>query len=177
MVHQLIQEAIRITKDLGDVVFIGAVGIFLQTKATRESHDLDFAVAKELSAKILEDKRYFVRMVNGKQARYTPRGYKVDIYTRDVSGIPVDRVVATANDIEVKKGTTVRAASVEVLLVSKFRAAAKRRGTDDVDIRTLAQRKYEEIDWEVLKSLINSETEYQSIKVQVDALYKMDLRF
>jgi hypothetical protein len=30
--HPLIQEAIRITEDLGDVVFIGAVGIFLQRR-------------------------------------------------------------------------------------------------------------------------------------------------
>jgi len=175
--HPLIPEAIRITEDLGDVVFIGAVGIFLQTKATRESQDLDFAVAKELPAEMLDEKRYFVRKVKGKEARYTPRGYKIDIYTRDVSGIPIDRVVATANDIEVKKGVTVRAASVEVLVVSKFRAAAKRRGTDDVDIRTLAQRKYKEINWDALEALTESEIEYQRIRNQMDALRRMQLRF
>ena len=125
--HPLIQEAIRITEDLGDVVFIGAVGIFLQTKATRESQDLDFAVAKELPVELLDEKRYFVRKVKGKEARYTPRGYKIDIYTRDVSGIPIDRVVATAKDIKVRKGVKIKAASVEVLVVSKFRAAAKRK--------------------------------------------------
>lgn len=64
--HPLIQEAIRITEDLGDVIFVGAVGIFLQTKATRESQDLDFAVAKELPAELLDEKRYFVRKVKGK---------------------------------------------------------------------------------------------------------------
>ena len=66
--HPLIQEAVKITQDLGDVVFIGAVGIFLQTKATREQ-DLDFAVAKELPAELLDEKRYFVRKVKGKEAR------------------------------------------------------------------------------------------------------------
>jgi hypothetical protein len=67
--HPLIQEAIRITEDIGDVVFIVAVAIFLQTKATRESQDLDFAVAKELPAEILDEKRYFVRKVKGKEAK------------------------------------------------------------------------------------------------------------
>lgn len=33
----------------GLVAANGAVGIFLQTKVTRESYDLDFAVAKELT--------------------------------------------------------------------------------------------------------------------------------
>jgi hypothetical protein len=175
--HLLIQEAMRITEDLGDVVFIGAVGIFLQTKTTRESQDLDFAVAKELPAEVLDKKSYFMRKVKGKEVRYTPRGYKIDIYTRDVSGILIDKVIATARDIEVKKGVTIKAASVEVLVVSKFRAAAKRKGTDDVDIRTLAQRKYKEIDWDVLKSLTESEIEFQRIKDQMDALYRMQLRF
>lgn len=61
--HPLIQESIKITQDLGDVVFIGAVGIFLQTKTTRESQDLDFATAKELPAELLDEKRYFIRRV------------------------------------------------------------------------------------------------------------------
>lgn len=111
------------------------------------------------------------------EARYTPRGYKIDIYTRDVSGIPIDRVVATAKDIEVRKGVTVKAASVEVLVVSKFRAAAKRKGTDDVDIRTLVQSKYKEIDWDILKSLTDSEIEYQRIRNQMDALHRLRLKF
>jgi hypothetical protein len=175
--HPLIQEAIRITEDLGEVIFVGAVGILLQTKATRESQDLDFAVAKELPAEMLDEKRYFVRKVKGKEARYTPRGYKIDIYTRDVSGIPIDRVVTTAKNIEVRKGVTVKAASVEVLVVSKFRAAAKRKGTDDVDIRTLAQRKYKEIDWDALRSLTESEMEFRRIKDQMDMLHRTQLKF
>ncbi len=126
---------------------------------------------------MLDEKRYFMRKMKGKEARYTPRGYKIDIYTRDVSGIPVDRVVATAKDIEVRKGVTIKAASLEVLVVSKFRAAAKRKGTDDVDIRTLVQRKYREISWNDLRSLTDSEIEYQRIKDQMDALYRTQLMF
>jgi hypothetical protein len=126
---------------------------------------------------MLDEKRYFVRRVKGKEARYTPRGYKIDIYTRDVSSIPISRVVTTAKDIDVGKGVIIKAASVEVLVVSKFRAAAKRKGTDDVDIRTLAQRKYKEIDWDVLKSMTESEIEFQRIKDQMDALYRTQLKF
>lgn len=175
--HPRVQEALKITQDLGDVVFIGAVGIFLQTKATRESQDLDFAVAKELPAEFLDEKKYFMRKLKGKEARYTPRGYKVDIYARDVSGIPVERVITTARDIEVRKGATLKAASVEVLLVSKFRAAAKRRGTDDVDIHALVQRKYHEVEWEDLQLLTDSEVEFQRIKSQIEALRRMQARF
>ncbi|AIC16411.1 hypothetical protein [Nitrososphaera viennensis] len=175
--HPLIQEAIRITEDIGDVIFVGAVGIFLQTKATKESQDLDFAVAKELRAELLDERGYFVRKTKGKEARYTPRGYKIDIYTRDVSGIPIDKIIDTAKDIEVRKGVTLKAASIEVLAVSKFRAAAKRRGTDDVDIRTIVQRKYKHIDWNVLKSLTEGEIEFKRIKDQMDVLHRMQLRF
>lgn len=175
--HPLLQEAIRITEDIGDVIFVGAVGIFLQTKATRESQDLDFTVARKLPAELLDEKGYFVRRTKGKEARYTPRGYKIDIYTRDVSGIPIDKIVDTAKDIGVRKGVMLKAASIEVLTVSKFRAAAKRRGTDDVDIRTIVQRKYEDIDWDFLESLTDSKIEYQRIKSQMDALYRMQLRF
>lgn len=175
--HLLFQEAIKIAQDLGDVIFIGAVGIFLQTKETRESHDLDFAVAKELSPEFLDSKRYFVRRVGGKEARFTPRGYKVDIYTKDVSGIPIDKVVQTAHTIPVRKGIFLKAASVEVLVVSKFRAAQKRRGTDDTDLRTLAQKKYKDIDWAVLESLADSDIEFQQIKMTVDALSRASLRF
>ena len=78
--------------------------------------------------------------MKGKEARYTPRGYKIDIYARDVSGIPIEKIIETAKDVEVKKGATLRAASTEVLVVSKFRAAAKRKGTDHVDIHTRLHR-------------------------------------
>lgn len=126
---------------------------------------------------MLDEKRYFVRKVKGKEARYTPRGYKIDIYTLDVSGIPIDRIIATAKDIEVRKGVSIKAASVEVLAVSKFRAAAKRKGTDDVDVCTLVQSKYKEIDWDLLKSPTDSEIKFQRIKGQMDMLHRMQLRF
>ncbi|HKU50443.1 MAG TPA: hypothetical protein VJP79_10865 [Nitrososphaera sp.] len=129
------------------------------------------------SPEFLDSKHYFVRRAGGKEARFTPRGYKVDIYTEDVSGIPIEKVVQTAKTIEVRKGTVLKAASVEVLVVSKFRAAQKRRGTDDTDLRKLAQKKYKNIEWAVLETLADSDIEFQQIKMTMDALSKSALRF
>lgn len=115
--------------------------------------------------------------MRGKEARYSPRGYKVDIYTEDVSGIPIEKVIETAQNIEIKRDIILKAAGVEVLVVSKFRAAQKRRGTDDTDLRTLAQKKYRNINWSVLETLTDSEIEFQRIKNDTDALSKSRLRF
>lgn len=175
--HPLIQEAIKVSQDLGDVIFIGAVGIFLQTKETRESHDLDFAVAKELSSEFLESKQYLIHRISGKEARYTPRGYKIDIYAKDVSGIPINKVIETAQSIDIKRGIILKSASIEVLVISKFRAAQKRRGTDDADLRTLAQKRYKDIDWNMLEALTDSELEFHRIKDNMNALNRYKLRF
>lgn len=78
-----------------------------------------------------------------------------------------------AKSIEVKKGVAIKAASIEVLVVSKFRAAAKRQGADNTDIRTLTYKKYKDIDWNILKLLTRNEIEFQTIKNQMDALYRM----
>lgn len=174
--HKLIQEAIEITKDLGEVVFVGAVGILLHTKLGRQSYDLDIAVASKIPEEVLQEKKYFVYREK-RNSRYTPRGYKIDIMDRgDVSGILVDIVFETARVIPIS-GVNVRAASLEVLLVSKFRAADKRGGSDEEDIRTLARAKYKEIKWERVKELTRDEVEYQRIKMTMDTLHKKNLRF
>jgi hypothetical protein len=46
-----------------------------------------------------------------------------------------------------------------------------------VDIRTLAQSKYKEIDWDALKALTESKIEFQRMKSEMDMLHKMQLRF
>lgn len=56
--HPLIREALDITQDLGPVTFVGAVAVFLHTKNTRESRDLDFAIAKQITREELLDKKY-----------------------------------------------------------------------------------------------------------------------
>ncbi|MGI0059154.1 MAG: hypothetical protein ACREBJ_05240 [Nitrosotalea sp.] len=97
--NDLVQEALQIVEDLGDVVFIGAVAVMLHTQITRESADLDFAPVRDLTDEFLKEKEYFQFEENGKLVRRTPRGYKIDIFTRDVSGIPLSDVIRTAVDI------------------------------------------------------------------------------
>lgn len=173
--HKLIQEAVQITKDLGEVVFVGAVGILLHTKLGRQSHDLDIAVASKIPEELLQEKQYFIYREK-KDSRYTPRGYKIDIMHKEVSDIPVELVIKTAKVISIS-GVDVRAASLEVLLVSKFRAADKRGGSDEEDIRTLARTKYKEIEWDKVKELVKDDVEYQNIKMTMDTLHKKNLRF
>jgi len=71
--NPLIQEAIDITNDLGDVTFIGAVAVLLHTKQGRESRDLDFVIGAPISKEELEQKRYFTRIENGKEVTRSPR--------------------------------------------------------------------------------------------------------
>lgn len=81
------------------------------------------------------------------------------------------RVSSLLSGKEISYGASVRSA------IRQVARPAKRRGTDDVDIRTLAQRKYNEIEWDLVKSLTESEIEYQKIRSQMDALYRMQLKF
>jgi hypothetical protein len=139
----------------------------LHTKKGRESRDLDFAVAIPLSNQFLEDRGYFVYKEKGKDVRRTPRGFKIDIYSRDLNGIPVETIAKTAVEILVnrKKNWTVKASSLEVLLISKHRAG---RNQDTYDLKLLAQELFHDINWKTLKSLTRDETEFQAIKTALE---------
>ncbi len=164
--NDLVREALNIVEDLGEVVFIGAVAVMLHTKINRESADLDFAVVQDLTDKFLEEKEYFQFEENGKLVRRTPRGYKVDIYTRDVSRIPLADVIRTAVDIQIgKKGKTLKVASIETLIVAKHRAA---RFQDADDLRTMARKKFNHIDWELLETLTDSNVEFSTIQQEMN---------
>lgn len=78
--NPLIPEAAAITKDLGDITFIGAVAVLLHVGRGRESQDLDFVILTPLTKEELEEKGYFTRIENGEEVTRTPRGYKIDIY-------------------------------------------------------------------------------------------------
>src|SRR5437660_803555 len=97
--HPLLAEAILITKELGDVVFVGAVAVLLHIgrRKARESRDLDFAIAYHISDESLFDKKYIKYPRSGKTEYYSPRGFKLDIYTTDVSHVPISVIVDTAN--------------------------------------------------------------------------------
>lgn len=65
--NPLIPEAVAITKDLGDVTFIGAVAVLLHLGRGRESQDLDFAILTPLTREGLEEKGYFTRIENSEE--------------------------------------------------------------------------------------------------------------
>ena len=69
----LIKEAVCISQDLGDVTFVGAVAVMLHTGEQRQSQDLDFVVAKQITVDEFLDKGYKIDL-QGK--KFTPRNYK-----------------------------------------------------------------------------------------------------
>jgi len=159
--NRLTSEAIKIKNDLGSVVFIGGLAVLLQTKSGRQTDDIDFAVARPLSGEFLDGKKYFEHNENGKIVRRTPRGYKVDIYSKDVSGIPVYIVVETTRNVSVDAKNVLKVACVEVLIVAKHRAARKQ---DRSDLSLFAAKWFDDLDWDLLKSLTESEIEFETIR-------------
>src|SRR5438445_1703657 len=80
-------EAVSITAELGGVVFVGAFAVNYYSPY-RTTRDIDLATVSPL------DESKLIRLGYSKvQSRgvtwFTPRGVKVDFYTRDVGSIPV----------------------------------------------------------------------------------------
>ena len=119
----VVREALAITKELDGVIFIGAIARYFHTNSLRESQDIDFALEKPISEKELHDKKYNQFPKNGKMVWYTPRGIKIDIYTRDVSEIPIKNIIKTSKNFPVgKDGEIVRVIGLEALIIAKNRA-------------------------------------------------------
>lgn len=158
----IIREALNITNDLGPVTFVGAVAVILQTKELRQSQDIDFVIADEISNEELLNKQYKIVQENGKEKKYTPRGYKIDMYSsRDLNDIPLQTIIDNAQAISIdKKGSTVSAMSLETLIVSKFRA---NREQDNEDLNRIAKTRYKDIQKDKLKELTKSDTELKEI--------------
>lgn len=170
--HPLIREALEITQDLGPVTFVGAVAVFLHTKNTRESQDLDFAIGKPITREKLLDKNYRFITENGREKTYTPRNYKIDIYSdRPLNGIPIKTIVETSQDFEVdKNGHVVNAMGLEALVLAKFRA--NRPSQDYPDLRILAVQRLKQIDWKLLEKLSGNPTEIATLKTTLEYLAK-----
>lgn len=118
-----IEEAVLITKDLGDATFVGAVAVFLHTGKSRESKDLDLVVAEQIPRERFLDLNYRFINENGKERIYTPRNYKIDVYdSRDLNEVPLERIIETRATIPVGKNKTVNAICLEGLIVVKYRA-------------------------------------------------------
>lgn len=170
--HPLIREALKITEDLGPVTFVGAVAVFLHTKNTRESQDLDFAISKPITREELLNKNYRIVTENGKEKTYTPRNYKIDIYAdRPLNRIPIKTIIETSKDFVVdKKGGKVNAMGLEALVLAKFRA--NRPSQDYPDLRALAVQRLEDIDWELLEKLAENKTEVGDLKSTLNFMAK-----
>ena len=92
-------EAYAISKDLKDVVMVGAVAVMLQTKRSRTSYDIDVALAADITHDDLIELGYIP--IEGKRdSWYSPRIVKVDIYRNDVSGIPVSTIVKMLTNLK-----------------------------------------------------------------------------
>jgi predicted nucleotidyltransferase len=165
------KEAAQITSELGDIVFIGAVAVLLHTKGDRESRDLDFAVAVNLPDDFLKGKGYSKHEENRKLVWYTPRRFKIDIYTGSIKDVTIETMMSTAKTIVVnqKRNWTVKVVSLEVLIVLKHRAG---RNQDIGDIKTIAERRFNDIDWNYLESLTYDKTEFLNIKTALEFHYK-----
>jgi len=157
-----IEEAVLITRDLGDVTFVGAVAVFLHTGKSRESKDLDLVVAEQITRKRFLDLKYRFINENGKERIYTPRNYKIDVYdSRDLNEIPLDRIIETRVTITVnKKNTTVNTICLEGLIVVKYRA---KRDQDLADLSLIAMYCFKKIDWKLLRTFTKDDVEFRQI--------------
>jgi hypothetical protein len=133
--------------------------------------DIDIAIATDLSDDELILKKY-IPIKDKRDSLDSPRGVKIDMFRRDVSGIPIQTVASTAKNIIVdKKGTTVKTASLEVLIVAKHRTLNSRKSIgDESDLRVIAKKKFKEIDWNGLGK-ITTESEFADIKRVLTAYY------
>ncbi|MEX0861766.1 nucleotidyltransferase [Nitrosopumilus sp.] len=159
----IIREAFNITKDLGSVTFVGAVAVILQTNELRQSQDIDFVIANEISNEELLNKQYRIVQENKKEKKYTPRGYKIDIYSsRDLNDIPLQTIIDKAQAIPIdNKGNTVNTMSLETLIVSKFRA---NRDQDVEDLNRIVKTRYKDISVDNLRELTKNDTELKNIQ-------------
>lgn len=169
----IIGEAYAITKELKNVVMVGAVAVMLQTGRSRTSHDIDVALAADISREDLIELGYFP--IEGKRDSWdSPRGIKVDIYREDVSGIPVSEIVKNATLLNEGTKKEVKVASIEFLIIAKFRSFnSTNRPNDRDDLHTIVKKCLKKIKWAKLESLCNSELEYDEITKMLGSLKKL----
>ncbi|MBI2648848.1 MAG: nucleotidyltransferase [Thaumarchaeota archaeon] len=148
MAHlNLEREAVKVTEELGEVVFIGALAVnhYARFRGTR---DIDLAVAGPPSESRLTALGY--RKKEGSTASwYTPRGIKVDFYTRDVGKIPVNWILKTSVPVMFAK-KEIRVICLEGLILAKHRAG---RSQDIADLRQLIVRCGRSIRWDVMRQI------------------------
>lgn len=161
-------EAVKITKELGNVIFIGALATYMHTGNTRASQDIDFVIENPISDDELIKKGY-KKSITGRQPWFTPRGFKIDIFTSGIPGVSFDSIVASAKIFPVGKKGNIRVLGLECLIVAKHKA---QRDQDVEDLRNIAHHKYDKIDWEIIQLITNDEFVTREISRDVNYLRK-----
>ncbi|QQG48419.1 MAG: nucleotidyltransferase [archaeon] len=141
------QEASRITRELGKVVFVGALAInhYARFRGTR---DIDL-VAVNLPDEGKLSGLGYRRIEGSRNSWYTPRGVKADFYTKDLGGIPAGWIVKTSVSVKVGR-KVIQVISLEGLIVSKLRAG---RPQDIADLRQLVASRGRTIRWDVIAQI------------------------
>jgi hypothetical protein len=141
------REAVSITDELGGVVFVGAFAVnhYSQYRATR---DIDLATTSPLDERKLLALGYSKVESRG-VSWLTPRGVKVDFYTRDVGRIPVAWILDKSVSVQFGK-KFYRVICLEGLVLAKHRAG---RSTDVDDLRQLLTRRGDSIRWDVMEEI------------------------
>jgi len=80
----------------------------------------------------------------------SPRGIKVDFYTRDVGRIPVTWILDHAVQVKLGKKKEIKVICLEGLMLAKHRAG---RTTDVADLRQLMTRRGGNIDWNLMAEI------------------------
>ena len=149
MTPNLEQEAIKITDELGRVVFVGALAVN-QYSNYRTTKDIDLAIAAPLEEQKLVRLGY-TRWSESKGGSWlSPRGIKVDFYTRDVGRIPVTWILDHTVQVKLGKKKEIRVICLEGLILAKHRAG---RTTDIADLRQLLTYRGGNIDWNLMAEI------------------------
>ena len=154
MAPSLEQEAIKITDELGRVVFVGAFAVNHYSKY-RTTRDIDLAIAAPLNEQKLTRLGY-TKWQGSKGSWLTPRGIKVDFYTRDVGGIPVPWILKNA--VQLKK--EIKVVCLEGLILAKHRAG---RTADVADLRQLMIHRGGTVMWDLMAEIA---TDYEIAELQ-----------
>jgi len=80
----------------------------------------------------------------------SPRGIKVDFYTRDVGRIPVTWILDHAVQVKLGNKKEIKVIRLEGLMLAKHRAG---RTTDVADLRQLMTRRGGNIDWNLMAEI------------------------
>jgi predicted nucleotidyltransferase len=142
------RTAVRIAKDLKQVVLIGAYAA-IQHGVARSTRDIDIALATPKTNEEFEKLGHNTYQERGRKVIRTRNGIKIDVYTKDVSGIPVRKIFASALTVR-KADSQIKVMCLEALLLAKMRAG---RPQDNDDIRQLRRLRGKAIRWGLIESL------------------------